>query len=59
MGEFSMEYKIVSAFATKELEVKVNEEIKNGWVPVGGIAMEITVYHDRKDPLICQAMTKG
>lgn len=45
------EYAIVSSIsAVEKLEEKVNEEIEQGWKPMGGVALY--------DSVACQAMVK-
>ena len=35
-----IEYKVIYALDFKSLEAEVNEEIKKGWQPLGGIFIE-------------------
>jgi hypothetical protein len=39
-----MEYKIISAFAPDELCFQVNQNIKDGWRPQGGISVDKTAF---------------
>lgn len=39
-----MKYEIIERDKTRELEADVNKRIREGWVPLGGIAV---VYVDR------------
>ncbi|HEY5123666.1 MAG TPA: DUF1737 domain-containing protein [Ignavibacteria bacterium] len=52
MGRKIIEYKVIEKCDLKELVERVNDLIKNGWEPFGGIASE-GVEGD-----FCQAMVK-
>lgn len=36
------EYKIVTAFSGQDLQNEVNKLIKEGWMPIGGVALNST-----------------
>ena len=33
-----MEYQLISAESAAELQLQVNEALKNGWIPLGGVS---------------------
>lgn len=42
-----MEYEIVMAKEASELEEQVNEMIKEGWIPCGGVTISVVYNVDR------------
>ncbi|MCK4817785.1 DUF1737 domain-containing protein [bacterium] len=51
-----MEYKIVIARDCNRLAKKVNEAITEGWVPIGGIALDTN--HPEYADVVAQSMIK-
>lgn len=51
-----MKYQIIEGSYTLELERKVNQAIKQGWVPIGGVCHDTS--HD-SGATVCQAMLFG
>lgn len=52
-----MQYKILTASNAEQLALAVNASIKDGWVPVGGVACMREPHYG--DPSYYQAMIKG
>ena len=55
--EDNMEYTVVKEHNREELIKKVSELIKQGWKPLGGIAVS-TVAPILENYIFCQAMVK-
>lgn len=53
MRHRSMEYRIVHAASPSALEGAVNTAIEDGWLPIGGVAIEVT-----SSTTFYQAMTR-
>lgn len=53
-----MSYIVITAGSQQGIIDAVNERIKDGWVPLGGICVESLVYRGSKEMSYHQAMTK-
>jgi hypothetical protein len=53
-----MEYKIIDSRDIQNLIVGVNMEIKNGWIPLGGVAIMTRSESGYEYSKYCQAMTR-
>jgi polyhydroxyalkanoate synthesis regulator phasin len=51
-----MEYKIITATSCDQLAKRVNKTVVDGWVPLGGIALD--AGHDAYQDFIAQAMVR-
>lgn len=54
-----MSYIVVTSGSQQGIIDAVNERIKDGWVPLGGICVESLVYRGSKEMSYHQAMTKA
>lgn len=53
------EYTIVIGISPTELVTKVNEHIKQGWQPIGGVCIATAkTLGDKTTTVSCQSMTK-
>lgn len=52
-----MQYMAVEAGTAEELNEKVNEKIKEGWKPLGGVAISLSESDEYQYFVIAQAMT--
>jgi hypothetical protein len=53
------DYKIISDSSAKDLEKQVQEQIKHGWMPIGGVDTSIfTDNNNMEHSTISQAMIK-
>ena len=39
MAKATPEYQIITAYQSNDLENRINDEIKDGWTPLGGIVI--------------------
>jgi len=51
-----MNYRIITAHSTDQLAKKVNEAVVEGWVPLGGIALDAS--HEDFQDFVAQAMIR-
>ena len=51
------EYKLVKAYNQMDIENHVNENIKEGWIPIGGVAVYLNSSHNVE--IFYQAMVKN
>ena len=51
-------YKIIEERGTDELEESVIKEIKEGWQPLGGVAISLSESDEYSYYVCCQAMIK-
>lgn len=50
-----LEYKIIGEQNTDDLENRVNNAIDEGWIPIGGVSVEVT---SQANTIFYQAMTR-
>jgi hypothetical protein len=53
-----MEYKIIEMCTSDDLEIAVNENIAQGWEPLGGVSVSLSESDDYRYEVIAQAMIK-
>lgn len=54
-----MSYIVVTAGSQQGIIDAVNERIRDGWVPLGGVCVESLVFRGAKEMSYHQAMTKA
>jgi hypothetical protein len=52
-------YKVIRSSNIRYLEIDVNAHIKEGWIPIGGVAAMYKSRHGEEDGLFYQAMIKS
>lgn len=53
-----MEYKIIEMCTVDDLEIAVNENIVQGWEPLGGVSVSLSESDEYRYEVMVQAMIK-